>query len=276
MPTLYETLGVNKNATPEEIRNAFRKLSLQKAPDKIQQRLGRSATPEETEEFRKIKEAYETLSDPQKKKESDELAGGSAQQWLDKNYPNQTSKYIILSNGERQPIGSFVNSATSLDDIKNKDLEGPLNLANFVNLRELDLTGNKITSLNVDNCPNLRVINCGNSPINSFKFLNGSKFVTEVRLSQGELLKSVEELSKQISVLEDNHRTQISKLKSEHSEEVKRAKGEIARELKQERSKNKNLEERLNERGNELQKLDRDLSTSKDQVTALTNKKNEL
>lgn len=53
----YETLGVAKTATPEEIKSAYRKLAKTHHPD-----LGG-----DTAKFQEITEAYETLSDPQKR-----------------------------------------------------------------------------------------------------------------------------------------------------------------------------------------------------------------
>jgi DnaJ-class molecular chaperone len=55
----YESLGINKNASKDEIKKSFRKLSLQHHPDRPN---GNS------EKFKEINEAYETLSDPQKKR----------------------------------------------------------------------------------------------------------------------------------------------------------------------------------------------------------------
>lgn len=53
----YETLGVNHTTTPKEIKTAYRKLAMKHHPDK--------GGDEET--FKKITEAYEVLSDPDKK-----------------------------------------------------------------------------------------------------------------------------------------------------------------------------------------------------------------
>lgn len=53
----YSTLGVNKNASADEIKSAFRKLAKQHHPD-----LGGDQA-----KFQQINEAYETLSDPQKR-----------------------------------------------------------------------------------------------------------------------------------------------------------------------------------------------------------------
>lgn len=62
MQDYYKTLGVEKTANDAQIRSAFRKLSLEYHPDK---------NPNGTEIFQKINEAYENLSDPDKRKEYD-------------------------------------------------------------------------------------------------------------------------------------------------------------------------------------------------------------
>jgi len=57
----YSTLGVNKNATPDEIKKAYRKMAAQHHPDK----------GGDTAKFQEVQKAYETLSDPQKKQQYD-------------------------------------------------------------------------------------------------------------------------------------------------------------------------------------------------------------
>ena len=61
MANHYETLGVAKDATQEEIKNAYRKLAMQYHPDRNQ---GNKAAEEK---FKSINEAYETLSDTDKR-----------------------------------------------------------------------------------------------------------------------------------------------------------------------------------------------------------------
>jgi len=62
----YETLGVSRTATPDEIRSAYRKLARQHHPDVAK---GKGSD----EKFKAVSEAYEVLSDPQKRAQYDQL-----------------------------------------------------------------------------------------------------------------------------------------------------------------------------------------------------------
>ncbi|MEZ5643783.1 MAG: molecular chaperone DnaJ [Burkholderiaceae bacterium] len=59
----YEVLGVPKNASDDEIKKAYRKLAMKYHPDRNQGDAAKSAE----EKFKEVKEAYEMLSDAQKK-----------------------------------------------------------------------------------------------------------------------------------------------------------------------------------------------------------------
>ena len=57
----YAVLGLEKGASDDEIKRAFRKLAIKYHPDKNQ------GNKEAEEKFKDINEAYQVLSDPEKK-----------------------------------------------------------------------------------------------------------------------------------------------------------------------------------------------------------------
>src|SRR5262249_42614759 len=63
----YETLGVSKTATDDEIRSAFRKLARKYHPDVAKDKKAAE------EKFKQINEAYEVLGDVEKRKKYDQL-----------------------------------------------------------------------------------------------------------------------------------------------------------------------------------------------------------
>jgi curved DNA-binding protein len=63
----YKTLGVARTATPDEIKKAFRKLARQHHPDVAKDKKSAEV------KFKEINEANEVLSDPEKRKQYDEL-----------------------------------------------------------------------------------------------------------------------------------------------------------------------------------------------------------
>lgn len=68
----YEILGVSRQASPEEIKKAYRKLARQYHPDANQ------GDPQTEEKFKEINEAYEILIDPGKRENYDRFGHAAA------------------------------------------------------------------------------------------------------------------------------------------------------------------------------------------------------
>ena len=67
MRDLYEILGVSKTASEDELKKAYRKLARKYHPD------GTRATTEAEERFKEVQGAYDVLSDPEKRKQYDQV-----------------------------------------------------------------------------------------------------------------------------------------------------------------------------------------------------------
>ncbi len=66
MTDYYQVLGVNRDATQDEIKKAYRKLALKYHPDK------NADNPDAEKKFKEVSESYEILSDPQKRQMYDQ------------------------------------------------------------------------------------------------------------------------------------------------------------------------------------------------------------
>lgn len=61
----YKILGISKSATADEIKRAYRKLALACHPD-------RNSGPENEKKFKELNEAYQVLSNPEKRQQYDQ------------------------------------------------------------------------------------------------------------------------------------------------------------------------------------------------------------
>ena len=90
----YETLGVSKTATDDEIRSAFRKLARKYHPDVAKDKKAAE------EKFKEINEAYEVLGDAEKRKKYDQLGA-------DWNRPGGFQPPPGWQGGGQQPGGGY-------------------------------------------------------------------------------------------------------------------------------------------------------------------------
>ena len=76
----YKILGVERSASTDDIRKAYRKLAMQYHPDRNQ------GNKQAEEKFKEINEAYQALSDPQKRARYDQL-GSEYSNWQRRGAP---------------------------------------------------------------------------------------------------------------------------------------------------------------------------------------------
>ena len=90
----YEVLDVARNATDEEIKKAYRKLAMKYHPDRNQD------NPSAEEKFKEVKEAYEMLSDPDKRAAYDQYGHAGVD-------PNMGAGGFGGGFGGGSPFGDF-------------------------------------------------------------------------------------------------------------------------------------------------------------------------
>lgn len=123
---LYKILGVSKNASNEDIKKSFRRLSLLNHPDK------NDNNSEKVEKFKQISEAYEILSSSNKRKDYDNKI----------NFTNEINK--INDNNINNDINYFNdNKINNINDNKIND-----NKINDINDINDNINNNIISEIN--------------------------------------------------------------------------------------------------------------------------------
>lgn len=136
-PDYYVTLGISRNATQEEIKQAYIKAAQRLHPDKNQE-VG------ETEIFLDVQQAYETLSNPKSRKKYDGSLPAEEKPSLPISYCVQYSRPYLVHLDEYQVIYVLLNISPE------KELEElpppPLNIALVLD-RSTSMTGEKMDVL---------------------------------------------------------------------------------------------------------------------------------
>lgn len=120
----YQTLGVDRNATPDEIKKAFRKLASQHHPDK----------GGDTKKFQEIQAAYDTLGDPEKKSQYDnpqpQFNGGHFGGGMPPGFEDIFSQ--MFGGGGGSPFGNMFGQARHHQPQRNRTL----NIQTTISLEE--------------------------------------------------------------------------------------------------------------------------------------------
>jgi curved DNA-binding protein CbpA len=95
----YALLGVSRDATVTQIKRAYRKLAKQYHPDL-------NNSPDAAERFREITEAYDTLTDPDRRRRYDRLHGTSTGTGSNTGAGNSWRQHTSSGNGTKTGTGS--------------------------------------------------------------------------------------------------------------------------------------------------------------------------
>ena len=99
----YDVLGVNKSASPEELKSAYRKLAVKYHPDK------NKGDKNAEQKFKEAAEAYEVLSDQQKRTAYDQFG----HQGVNSNFGHQGFQDVNIND-------IFNNNFANLNDFSVK------------------------------------------------------------------------------------------------------------------------------------------------------------
>ncbi len=97
----YETLGVKKTSTEKEIKSAYRKLAKKYHPDT------NAGNKQAEQKFKEVTEAYNVLSDPEKKKLYDQYGFAGLEEGFDPNYAGYQSGFGGFNPGDHSSYREF-------------------------------------------------------------------------------------------------------------------------------------------------------------------------
>jgi DnaJ family protein A protein 2 len=103
----YETLGISKNASQDDIKKAYRKLAMKHHPDK----------GGDSETFKKISEAFAVLSDEQKKRNFDTYGKAEPEMQHSNNSPFDIFENLFQRQTRRNNIPTACDYYVSLEDV---------------------------------------------------------------------------------------------------------------------------------------------------------------
>ena len=130
----YDILQINKNVSKEEIKKSYKKLALQYHPDK-------NKDIDAIDKFKEIAEAYDTLSDDEKRKKYD-MFGNSDEQF-------SGDPFSAFNDIFNQHMSSFMNM--------NMNYEKEINISDILNNLAGFSNFNSSSNFDIPNIPNIHV-----------------------------------------------------------------------------------------------------------------------
>ena len=106
----YKTLGVERSASADDVRKAYRKLAMQYHPDR------NPGDKQAEDKFKEINEAYQVLSDPQKRARFDQL-GSAYSNWQQRGGSPNDFDWSQWFSGQPGQAGASGGTRTEYGDI---------------------------------------------------------------------------------------------------------------------------------------------------------------
>jgi hypothetical protein len=197
----------------------------------------------------------------------------NAQEWLDKNYPQEGRSKIIELN------------------LNNKGLQGSLVLSGFTNLLTLDLTDNPITSLDLSVCPNLDVLECLGCSLIDLDISHNLKLsylaCNPILCPLQTLTQKIQTKEKELATLQIRDKeTRITQLEQELQSlkelkirletQAQQREEELTKELNQIKQQKRELETKLQTSENTLQNARQQLDQIKSELSKKDQQRQEL
>ena len=126
MTDLYSVLGIGKDASPDEIKRAYRKLASQHHPDK----------GGDTAKFQQVEEAYRILSDPEKKAQYDNPAPQGFQQFGGMP-PGFEEVFSQMFGGGNSPFGDIFGQRRPQQRNRTLNIQTEISLEDAFNGKDL-------------------------------------------------------------------------------------------------------------------------------------------
>ena len=124
--TYYNVLGVEKNADEQQLKKAYRKLAMKYHPDKNQ------GNKDAAEQFKRISQAYDTLSDPEKRSVYDKYGEEGVQQMEGGSQPVDPTDIFAQMFGGDVGMGSFFGGGRSQQRKKISRTRANIDLKTFI------------------------------------------------------------------------------------------------------------------------------------------------
>ena len=137
---LYETLGVPKDASAEEIKNAYREKAKENHPDKFN---SEKEQKEATDKMTEINHAYEVLNNPQRRERYDNTGSDSKPPAFEKKFQSMVDSLVlqIIEHNDVKQVDvielirqSIVDGLTNYKSQK-KQIEASLNKLHMIKKR---------------------------------------------------------------------------------------------------------------------------------------------